>query len=112
MSSGGDSTTPVISSLTPTTPRDFDCAGDADLPSSARPGGTRRCAMRLCIRTGTLRAPAWRIAATLVVSIALVLNVGVRQARAAVPSTADLTTGWTLRTANNVTDTGPTISQP
>src|SRR4051812_16593079 len=64
------------------------------------------------IRSETLRAPAWRIVATLVLSIALVLNVGVRQARAAVPSTADLTTGWTLRSANNVTDTGPTISQP
>src|SRR5438046_7403241 len=32
--------------------------------------------------------------------------------RAATPGSADLTSGWTLRSASNVPDTGPAISHP
>jgi len=58
------------------------------------------------------RVPGLRLLLVVLLSFALVLEVGVRVASSATPGSTDLTAGWTLRSANNVTDTGPTISQP
>ena len=56
--------------------------------------------------------------AMLLLALALVLSFGVRHTRTAgaaapqpTPTSTELTSGWALRSANNVTDTGATISR-
>ena len=58
--------------------------------------------------------PRHRVLAILLLSLTLVLVIGVGHspsANAATVGSTELTSGWTLRSANNVTDTGATISQ-
>src|ERR671929_494850 len=56
--------------------------------------------------------PVPRRLAAVLVSLLLAPALAVGQARAATVSSTELTSGWSLRSANNVTDTGATISQP
>src|ERR671931_102985 len=55
--------------------------------------------------------PGPRLLTFLVLSL-LALAIGAGRAHAATVSSTELTGGWSLRSANNVTDTGATISQP
>jgi exo-1,4-beta-D-glucosaminidase len=56
--------------------------------------------------------PVPRLLAVLVAVLAVALGPAAVRAAAATVSSTELTSGWSLRSANNVTDTGPTISQP
>src|ERR671929_81098 len=56
--------------------------------------------------------PVPRRLAAVLVSLLLAPALAVGQARAATVSSTELTSGWALRSATNVTDTGATISQP
>src|ERR671938_303476 len=60
--------------------------------------------------TGLARRPS--VLAMVLSSFVLVLAGHVGRAGAATVSSTQLTTGWALRSATNVTDTGATISQP
>src|SRR5919205_639072 len=56
--------------------------------------------------------PVPRLFAVLVALLLPALGIGVGRAHAATVSSTELTSGWALRSATNVTDTGATISQP
>src|SRR5256885_10272683 len=56
--------------------------------------------------------PVPRLLAVLVAVLAVVLGPAAVGASAATVSSTELTSGWSLRSASNFTDTGPTISQP
>src|SRR5437588_280235 len=56
--------------------------------------------------------PVPRLFVPFLVALLLALGLTLGQARAATVSSTELTSGWSLRSATNVTDTGATISQP
>ena len=56
--------------------------------------------------------PVPRLLALFVGVLLVVLGPAAARAAAATVSSTELTSGWSLRSANNVTDTGATISQP
>src|SRR5919205_490559 len=59
-----------------------------------------------------MRRPVPRLFAVVLTTFAVVLGPTAVQAAAATVSSTELTSGWSLRSASNVTDTGATISQP
>src|ERR671926_21092 len=59
-----------------------------------------------------MRRPVPRLFAVVLTTCAVVLGPAAVQAAAATVSSTELTSGWSLRSASNVTDTGATISQP
>src|SRR3989440_3302341 len=56
--------------------------------------------------------PVPRLLTFVLVVLLLALGLAVGRAQAATVSSTELTSGWSLRSASNVTDTGATISQP
>src|SRR5213596_460807 len=56
--------------------------------------------------------PVPRLLVLVVASLLMALGPAVVRAGAATVSSTELTGGWSLRSATNVTDTGATISQP
>src|ERR671934_2415591 len=56
--------------------------------------------------------PVPRLLVVVLASLLMALGPAVVRAAAATVSSTELTSGWSLRSANNVTDTGATISQP
>src|SRR5919206_462819 len=56
--------------------------------------------------------PVPRLLVVVLASLLTALGPAVVRASAATVSSTELTTGWSLRSATNVTDTGATISQP
>src|SRR5947209_7313307 len=56
--------------------------------------------------------PVPRLFVPFLVALLLALGLAIGRAEAATVSSTELTSGWALRSATNVTDTGATISQP
>src|SRR5437870_10355735 len=56
--------------------------------------------------------PVPRLLRLFLVVLLLALGLAIGRAEAATVSSTELTSGWSLRSASNFTDTGATISQP